>query len=90
MAVVLGGGRVRHYVNGTEVLTYEKPVLDTSTASSEGFAALESGFLALQSESHPIDFRQVRILPLVGCREPAALNYRPYAVKSAPCEYAED
>ena len=84
VAVVLGGGRVRHYVNGELVLTYSRPVIDT--AADNKLSALEKGYLALQSESHPIDFRQVRILPLVGCTDPGASNYRPYAIKSGPCE----
>ncbi|NKC00611.1 MAG: DUF1080 domain-containing protein [Pseudomonadales bacterium] len=83
--IVLGSGTVRHLVNGAEVLTYARPQLDESTAQSESTVYLSSGYLALQSESHPIDFEIVRILPLEGCTNPNATNYKPYAVKEGAC-----
>lgn len=43
---------------------------------------LGSGYIALQAESHPIDFRSVELLNLVGCTNPKALNYKSYFVKS--------
>ncbi len=43
---------------------------------------LGSGYIALQAESHPIDFRSVELLNLVGCTNPKALNYKSYYVKS--------
>ncbi|TAE23405.1 MAG: DUF1080 domain-containing protein [Cytophagales bacterium] len=50
---------------------------------------LGSGYIALQAESHPIDFRRVEVLNLVGCMDPKALNYKSYFVKSAKgqCRY---
>lgn len=50
---------------------------------------LGSGYIALQAESHPIDFKQIEILNLVGCMDPKALNYKSYYVKSdkSQCKY---
>ena len=87
MVMVLGSGTVRHYVNGEEVLTYTRPQLDDASAHTKKTKYLDSGYLALQSESHPIDFQFVRLLSLVGCTNPTAKNYKPYAVKSASCEF---
>ncbi|MDH3225116.1 MAG: DUF1080 domain-containing protein [Gemmatimonadota bacterium] len=63
---------VRHLVNGATVLEYGAPVVGGSEVS--GFlpqakrdgTPLGSGFLALQSESHPIQFRRVELLLLEG------------------------
>ena len=49
--------------------------------SKEG-NTLTEGYIALQSESHPIDFRNIELLDLVGCMDPKALNYRTYFVKA--------
>lgn len=46
-----------HYVNGEEVMHYEKPQLDDGTP-------LKEGTISLQSESHPTDFRTVEIYDL--------------------------
>ncbi len=43
---------------------------------------LGSGYIALQAESHPIDFRSVELLNLKGCTNPKAVNYKSYFVKS--------
>ena len=42
---------------------------------------LESGYIALQAESHPIDFRRIRLLDLCGCMDPKAKNFKSYFVK---------
>ncbi len=50
---------------------------------------LGEGYIALQAESHAIDFRNVELLDLKGCTDPKALNYRSYYVKSdnTKCRY---
>ena len=50
---------------------------------------LKEGFIALQAESHPIDFRRIEILNLVGCIDPKAKNYKDYYIKSdnSKCVY---
>ncbi len=54
---VRGSEVIRHFVNGKEVIEYEKPQLDNGTL-------LEKGSISLQSESHPVQFKSVEILPL--------------------------
>jgi len=66
---VHGDNTIKHFVNGEEVLTYEQPQLDDSDASArpliKGDARLiREGYISLQSESHPIEFRKVELLPL--------------------------
>ncbi|WP_439555131.1 3-keto-disaccharide hydrolase [Dyadobacter sp.] len=42
---------------------------------------LGSGYIALQAESHPIDFRNIELLNLKGCMNPKATNYKSYYVE---------
>jgi hypothetical protein len=64
-----GNGVIKHIVNGETVLEYEKPQLDDREADARrlmknGDKMLYGGTISLQSESHPIEFRKVEILPL--------------------------
>lgn len=66
-----GDGLMRHYVNGELVLEYEKPQLDPADgdarkliAERKGRKLLEGGFIALQAESHPVEFRKVELMKL--------------------------
>ena len=43
---------------------------------------LKRGFIAVQAESHPIDFKNIQLLNLCGCTDPKASNYRSYFIKS--------
>jgi hypothetical protein len=66
---VHGDGDIKHLVNGETVLEYEKPQYDQDDADAKkliqgGNVMLGEGYLALQAESHPIEFRKVEILPL--------------------------
>lgn len=66
---VHGSGSVKHVVNGETVLEYEKPQLDGGDADArtlikDGTMMLSSGHIALQAESHPIEFRKVEIMLL--------------------------
>lgn len=86
VVVVLGAGSITHYVDGAEVLKYHKPTLDKqANANAQGShrpSPLSQGYIALQSESHPVEFRSVRLLNLAGCTDRNATNYRDYYVKS--------
>ena len=69
-AMVLGDSVIKHIVNGDTVLTYRKPVMGGGNANGmkpgvmvDG-AAVGSGYIALQAETAPIDFRKVEILNL--------------------------
>ncbi len=50
---------------------------------------LTAGYIALQSESHPIDFRNIELLNLKGCMDPKATNYKPHYTVSdkSQCVY---
>lgn len=50
---------------------------------------LGSGYIALQAESHPIDFRNIELLNLKGCMNPKATNYKSYYVvpDNATCTF---
>lgn len=66
--VVLGDSLIHHLVDGDTVLTYTRPVIDGEDLP-DGFpladgTPLRGGYIALQSESHPIDFRKVELLNL--------------------------
>jgi len=66
---VHGSGKVLHKVNGQTVLEYEQPQLDEGDAEAkplikDGKKLIEEGYISLQSESHPIEFRKVEILVL--------------------------
>ncbi len=67
---VLGGEVIRHFVNGEEVLSYESPQLDPRDKSyakllpPDGNKILSKGYIAIQAESHPTDFRKIELLVL--------------------------
>ncbi|MBY0457194.1 MAG: DUF1080 domain-containing protein [Gemmataceae bacterium] len=64
---VNGSGTIKHFVEGELVLEYEKPQLDPKDADAkplikdEKNLLLEEGYISLQSESHPVEFRKVEI-----------------------------
>ena len=94
-ARVLGDSLVQHTVNGTTVLEYTQPqigggmVAEPDPTVKQDGTPLTSGHIALQSESHPIQFRTVEVLNLRGCTDPEATNYKSYHVAAAPdrCRY---
>jgi hypothetical protein len=66
---VRGGETIRHIIDGKTVLEYNKPQYDPTDKNAkplikDGSLALTSGYISLQSESHPIHFRKVELLPL--------------------------
>ena len=92
---VLGSGRITHFVNGEPVLRYERPqvgggnVINYDPVVKKDGALLTEGTISLQSESHPVEFRKVELLNLVGCTDPKAKNYRTYFVGAdeGSCRY---
>jgi hypothetical protein len=83
---VLGSERVRHIIDGQTVLQYEKPMIGGGVAT--GFdpaikkdgTVLEDGYFALQAESQPVEFRNIRLLNLSGCMNPDSRAFRSYFV----------
>jgi Domain of Unknown Function (DUF1080) len=92
---VHGGGAIVHRVNGEKVLEYEKPQVGGGAVSGHDPAVkrdgeiLTSGSISLQAESHPLEFRKVELLNLVGCMDKKAKNYKTYYEKDDPksCQY---
>ena len=64
--LVLSDSLIVHKVNGKEVMRYSRPTYGGEYSSSPDMEgkALGSGYIALQSESHPIEFRNIELLNL--------------------------
>jgi hypothetical protein len=88
--LVHGDDLLRHVVDGQIVLEYSKPQMGGSgvdpvdPAVKVDGTAMTGGYIALQAETAPIDFRKVELLDLEGCTDPRARTYKPYVVKSNP------
>ena len=66
---VRGSEVIRHIIDGKVVLAYQKPQLDPRDADSKKLIQndqllLGSGYISLQSESHPVEFRKVELMTL--------------------------
>lgn len=68
---VLPSGDITHSIDGKAVLRYSAPELDPTDADARplieaagGKLAITGGYIALQSEGHPIEFRNIELLPL--------------------------
>ena len=66
---VHGDGLIKHIINGQVVLEYERPQLDEKDADAKKLIKgenklLSEGYISLQAESHPVEFRKIEILPL--------------------------
>lgn len=85
---VLGDSLVTHLIEGESVLQYTKPQIGGGSVSGHDPAEkqdgkwLSSGYIALQGESHPTQFRKIELLNLKGCMDPKAKNYKAYYVKA--------
>ncbi len=87
---VLGDESVRHVVEGQGVLVYQKPQIGGGNVSHYDPAVkqdgkpLTGGYISLQSESHPVEFRKVELLNLSGCMDKKAKKYKPWYVHNDP------
>ena len=87
---VHGNELIRHVVDGRTVLEYSKPQIGGGAVSNfdpsvkvDG-TPLTGGYIALQAETAPTDFRKVELLNLEGCTDPRSRSYRSYFIKSNP------
>lgn len=66
--VAMGNEIMHHIVNGDTVITYRKPTIGNDFLPENYPVAagtvVTGGYISLQSESHPIEFRKVEILDL--------------------------
>ena len=58
---------IRHFVNGEEILHFENPRYNPDHAIGKTFIVngddkVKEGYISLQSNSHPMDFRKIEIL----------------------------
>jgi hypothetical protein len=88
--VVHGDELIHHVIDGKTVLEYAKPQIGGGSVSNVDPAVkvdgtpMTGGYISLQAETAPIDFRKVELLNLEGCGDPKASNYKPYVVKHIP------
>ncbi|WP_316787040.1 DUF1080 domain-containing protein [Pedobacter frigiditerrae] len=73
--IVLGDSLITHIINGDTVLKYSKPQIGGDVANRydpkikiDG-KMLKEGFIALQSEGQPIDFRNIKIKDLTSIKK---------------------
>lgn len=68
--LVLGDSLIKHIVEGDTVLEYSKPQIGGGSVNNYDPAVkqdgkpLTEGYIALQSESHPVEFRKVELVNL--------------------------
>jgi hypothetical protein len=83
---VHGSEHVRHIIDGQTVLEYGKlqigggNVIHFDPAIKKDGAPLGEGYIAIQGESAPTEFRKIEVLDLSGCMDPKAANYKSYYV----------
>lgn len=88
--IVLGDSLITHIINGDTVLQYSKPQIGGPVVNrydpkqKQDGKLLQSGFIALQSEGQPIDFRNIELLNLEGCTDPKSPAYKSYFIKNDP------
>ena len=63
---VHGNSIIKHIVNGQVVLEYERPQLDENDGDAQKLIKdddkmLHEGYIVLQAESHPVEFRKIEI-----------------------------
>lgn len=93
--LVLGDSLIEHIIDEAVVMSYTKPQYGGAVVNGynenikKDGQLLKEGYIALQSESHPISFKSISLLNLCGCMDKKALNYKSYYVKSdqTKCKY---
>lgn len=88
--IVLGDSIISHVLDGEVVLEYNNPQIGGGSVDAfdpeikiDGLP-LTGGYISLQSESHPIEFRKVELLNLKGCMDSKATNFKSYYVSDDP------
>ena len=87
---VHGDERIRHIVDGVTVLEYTKPqigggaVTPVDPAVKIDGTPMTAGYISIQAETAPTDFRKIEVLNLEGCMDPKSSTYKSYVVKADP------
>jgi hypothetical protein len=60
-------GKITHFVNGEQIIQFENPRYDSANAIAKKFIVgdndlVKDGYISLQSNSHPMDFRKIEIM----------------------------
>ena len=90
--LVLGNERIVHFINGEQVMEYGGTTIGGGAVSGHlpeakpDGAPLSEGYISLQSEGHPIQFRRVELLNLKGCMDPQAANFMSHYVEADPSQ----
>ena len=86
-ALVLGDSLIQHILDNQVVMEYRNPTIGggaiggyKESAYQEG-TPLKDGYIAIQAETHPIDFKSIEVLDLCGCMDKKAKNYKSYYIK---------
>ena len=84
----IGGGFISKQMQGKDFDQF-KISRDKQEWISRAGEVLTEGYIALQAESHPIDFKNIYLLNLVGCMDPKAKNFKSYYVREEKdsCKY---
>jgi Domain of Unknown Function (DUF1080) len=83
---VRGGEHVTHKVEGKTVLEYDKPQIGGGNVANFDPAVkidgkpLTEGYITIQGESAPTQFRKIEVLNLSGCMDPKSPKYKSYYV----------
>ena len=63
----ISNGKITHFVNGEQIIQFENPRYDSTNAIAKKFITggddlVKDGYISLQSNSHPMDFRRIDIM----------------------------
>ena len=87
---VRGDESVKHIIDGVTVLEYTKPqmgggsVAPVDPAVKVDGTPMTGGYISIQAETAPTDFRKIEVLNLEGCMDPKSSTYKAYFVKANP------
>ncbi len=93
--LVLGDSLIQHIMEGEVVMEYSHPTADSRNVSGdlgsipENGTPIKDGYISIQAETAPIDFKSISLLNLCGCMDKKAKNYKSYFVKAdnTSCQY---
>jgi hypothetical protein len=63
----VNNGKITHFVNGEQIIQFENPRYDSANATAKKFIVagndlVKDGYISLQSNSHPMDFKSIEIM----------------------------